>query len=37
MQIAVKLKDVIIDPAKPVDLTAMPPEKAIELLRKAYP
>jgi len=36
MQIVVKLKDVIIDPAKPVDLTAMPAEKAIELLRKAY-
>jgi len=36
MQIIVKLKDVIIDPAKPVDLTAMPAEKAIALLRKAY-
>ena len=36
MQIAVKLKDVIIDPAKPVDLTAMPADKAITLLRKAY-
>ena len=36
MQIVVKLKDVIIDPAKPVDLTAMPAERAIELLRKAY-
>ena len=36
MQIVVKLKDVIIDPAKPVDLTAMSAEKAIELLRKAY-
>ena len=28
MQIIVKLKDVIIDPAKPVDLTTMPAEKA---------
>ena len=36
MQIVVKLKDVIIDPAKPMDLTAMPAERAIELLRKAY-
>ena len=36
MQIVVKLKDVIIDPAKPVDLTSMPAEKAIALLRKAY-
>ena len=36
MQIVVKLKDVIIDPAKPVDLTAMPPEKAIALIRMAY-
>ena len=36
MQIIVKLKDVIIDPAKPVDLTTMPAEKAIALLRKAY-
>jgi len=36
MQIVVKLKDVIIDPAKPVDLTAMPAEKAVALLRKAY-
>ncbi|MFC1461670.1 tetratricopeptide repeat protein [Verrucomicrobiota bacterium] len=36
MQIVVKLKDVIIDPAKPLDLTAMPPDKAIALIRKAY-
>lgn len=36
MQIVVKLKDVIIDPVKPVDLTSMPPEKAIALVRKAY-
>ena len=36
MQIIVKLKDVIIDPVKPVDLTAMPPDKAIALIRKAY-
>jgi tetratricopeptide (TPR) repeat protein len=36
MQIVVKLKDVIIDPAKPVDLTAMPAEQAIALIKKAY-
>ncbi len=36
MQIVVKLKDVIIDPADPVDLAAMPAEKAIALIRKAY-
>src|ERR1039458_2394101 len=36
MEIVVKLKDVIIDPAKPVDLTSMPQEKAIALIRKAY-
>ena len=36
MEIVVKLKDVIIDPTKPVDLTSMPSEKAIALIRKAY-
>src|SRR5450759_1980384 len=36
MQIVVKLKDVIIDPARPADLAAMPPDKAIALIRKAY-
>jgi|GEM_PF-833262 len=36
MQIVVKLKDVIIDPASPVDLTIMPPDQAIALVRKAY-
>ena len=36
MQIVVKLKDVIVDPAQPVDLAAMPAERAIALLRKAY-
>ena len=36
MEIVVKMKNVIIDPAKPVDLTAMPAEKAVALLRKTY-
>jgi Flp pilus assembly protein TadD len=36
MIIIVKLKDVIIDPSMKVDLTSMPPEKAIALVKKAY-
>lgn len=34
MQIIVKLKDVIIDQAEPMDLTAIPAKNAIALLRK---
>lgn len=36
MRLVVKLTDVIIDPAQPVDLTALPPEKAVALIRQAY-
>ncbi len=36
MQLIVKLKDIIIDPAKPMDLAAMPADSAVALIRKAY-
>ena len=34
--IIIPLKHIIIDPAKPLDLSAIPEQDAIELIRKSY-
>jgi hypothetical protein len=34
--ISIPLKHIILDPAKPVDLSTMPEQDAIELIRKSY-
>ncbi len=36
MLIIVKLKDIIVDPKREVDLTALPPDEAVSLIRKSY-
>ena len=36
MTVYIPLKDIVIDPAKKIDISLLPPEKAISLIKNSY-